>query len=439
MSVVRSSVRVTAAAMVIGVGGLTALPAFAASEVGHGQASAVNIAIAGMGQSVSGTYAASNDGTKETTSGSRNPAITVLGTQRAISQGTLAQDATTSIKGKVVSSAACAGVSGDGATLANVGASDSCFKTTDTLSLNSGALDAFKNFNPLTDIVSNGQLTPTFIAAFPMALQDLIKASSAQIATALTTGLQQALASIGNPSLTLDATAIEGRCTATQGTTTGSATLADAGLTLDFGAKSPVDPIKIAVPDENPAPNTKLVTDLDAITTAITNGLTDSLTTSTGPLGQLLVPLGVTVDQLAAALNPLIDQISDQLGPVEDNLLDVTLNKQTSDSDSQIHVTALDLQVLPAASQVTGSSLASIQLGDVDCLGGTFTPAANTTTAGTKTGSKPASSVPTNIDSGLAGDSSNVPQGVLAALGALFLVAAGGVGVRKIKMHQHQG
>lgn len=434
---VRGSVRTAAAALTITVGGLAVVPAFAATEVAHGQASAVNIAIAGMGQSVSGTYAASNDGTTQTTSGTRNPAITVLGSQSLISQGTLAQDATTSIAGKVVSSAACAGVSGDGATLANVGSSDSCFKTTDTLNLSSGALDAFKNFNPLTDIVSNGQLTPAFIAAFPVALQDAIKAGSAQIASAITAALQQAITALGSPSLVLDATAIEGRCTATDTSAAGSATLADAGLALDFGSNAPIDPIKIDLP-VNPAPNTKLVTNLDAVTKAITDSLTSSLGGQTGPLAAILGPLGVALGQLSNALNPIIDQISSQLGPIEDNLLDVTLNKQSSTGANQIHVTALDAQVLPAAAAATGgSSLASIQLGDVDCLGGTATPAVNT--PGTPTKPRPASNVPTDIDSGLAGDSGGLPGGVLATFGALLLAAAGGVGVRRVRLHHGKG
>ncbi|GGF43135.1 hypothetical protein GCM10011519_16270 [Marmoricola endophyticus] len=432
MTALRGGMCATAAALTIGLGVLAASPALAADEVGHGQASALNVGIAGMSNSVSGQYAASNDGAKQTESGSKNPALRVLGSQSLISQGTLAQDATTSVAGRVVSSAACAGLSGEGATLAAVGSSDSCFASTDTVSLNSGALDTFKNFDPFTGIIANGQLTDTFVNAFPAALRDAIRGASAQISNTLVAALQQVLDAIGNPSLIVGADAIEGQCTATRGATTADANLVDAGLTLDFGANSPVDPITVALPVD-PKPNQKVVTDLSALTTAITDGLTTSLTNQSGPLAQLLGPLGVALGNLADTLNPIIGQISDQLGPIEDNILDITLNKQTKTGDSQIHETALDAQVLPAAAAATGSSLASIQVGDVDCLGGTFTPAVNPPGDGGN-GGNGGSNVPTSVDAGLAGDPT-IPTGVMVALGALFLVAAGGVGVRQVKLH----
>lgn len=436
MSLARKSVRVTAAAMALGVGGLAATPAFAADEVGHGQASAIRVQVAGMDAGDSGTFAASNDGTTETTTGNNKPALEIP-TGGTVTQGTLNQDAWSRVIGDSVSSSACAGISGPGATLVAVGPSN-CLSASNppSVSLNGGQLNVGTITNPLT---SN-----TFFTQLPQQVQTALtgllgNVTQNQLSTALQSTVGTLISALGNPSLTLNAGVIQAACTATDGATNGDAQFVDAAFNLNFGTQAQslgLTPINIALPSD-PAPNTPLSVGVGDLAKQLTAALTGQLAKSAAgsPLAVLLTPGATTLNaQGNAVVAQIVNQLTPQLAPIEDNLLKGTLNKQTQVSDSRIHVTALDLQVLPAAQQVSGSSLAALQLGDVDCLGG---PAAETSTSTSTTGSS--SAVPTNIDSGLAGDQGGLPTGVLAAIGALFLVAAGGVGVRRVKLHHDKG
>ena len=442
MSLARKSVRVTAAAMALGVGGLAATPAFAADEVGHGQASAIRVQVAGMDAGDSGTFAASNDGKTETTTGNNKPALEIP-TGGTVTQGTLNQDAWSRVIGDSVSSSACAGISGKGATLVAVGPSN-CLSASNppTVTLNGGQLKFSTITNPLTNNPIFAQLPADVQTQLNGLLGGLLgNPTTTQFSTAVEGAIGTLVAALGNPSLSLNAGVIQAACTATDGATNGDAQFVDAGFNLDFGTQAAalgLAPINIALPSD-PAPNTPLSVGVGDLTKQVTAAVTAQLVRSAagaGPLAVLLTPGASTLNtQGNAVVTQIVNQLTPQLAPLEDNLLKGTLNKQTSTGDSQIHVTALDLQVLPAAAQVSGSSLAALQLGDVDCLGGPATAAGTSTS--TTTGSS--SAVPTNIDSGLAGDQGGLPTGVLAAVGALFLVAAGGVGVRRVKLHHDKG
>ena len=99
----RSHLRPAALVAASLVGLLAAAPAYAADVTG-GSASAVTVTAGGQDNGT-GTYSAQYDGQK-TTTGSNQPAISLLGGQSLLSAGTLAQDADANASG----SAACAGL-----------------------------------------------------------------------------------------------------------------------------------------------------------------------------------------------------------------------------------------------------------------------------------------------------------------------------------------
>ena len=95
--------------------------------------------------------------------------------------------------------------------------------------------------------------------------------------------------------------------------------------------------------------------------TAVENALRSQLATAlAGSLG----PLSAAVDQ-AAVLNTVLANIGGQLAPLDQNVLSGTLNRQVRRAGS-IEVTALDLQVLPAAAAY-GPQPLSVQLGRSTC------------------------------------------------------------------------
>lgn len=441
MPSVRPSARISAAVLALGVAALAVGPAAAAGEASRGTATALRLGIAGTPLS-SGQYVARNAGSGETTSGSNAPALTVLGTQNVVNQGTLHQDAATSASGRTLSSAACAGLSGDGATLVAVGATRCLQQGRDTVSLNAGTLNLSDLDLANAVVTNNGQLN----AALTTALGPLAALlAPTGFTTALDNAVTTSLGALGNPGLSLDAGLVQSRCTASPGSLTGSTDLAQAGVAVNFGTaaqQAGFDPVRIALPSD-PAPNTKVVTNLDAVTTEITDGLTASLNANAqnGALGTVFQTLGFTTAQVATVVNAVVDRVSAGLQPLQDNVLDITLNAQDRPSADQIDVTALDVQVLPAAGQVIDASLASLQVGDISCLGATRVPADGTTTGGSGSGSGSSSSgsgssaVPTSVDSGLAGTpsagSSGVPVVVTTVLGALLLLGGAATGARR--------
>ncbi len=95
------------AATLSGAAALTALslaPAVGATVVSRSEASAVTVSVAGQGAN-SGTYSATNDGSRQSTDGTSRPPIGVLSGQKALNAGVLAQEAVARTDG---TSAACA-------------------------------------------------------------------------------------------------------------------------------------------------------------------------------------------------------------------------------------------------------------------------------------------------------------------------------------------
>lgn len=172
-----------------------AAPALAAAPVARGTAVAVGLSVAGN-PADSGTYVSTHDGSTENTTGSNKPAVSVLGGQSLISAGTLNQDAKTIAQSGKGRASACAGLAGQGATLVAVGGS-TCLRPGKTLSLDAGSLD-------LSGLTLAGD--STLLDGVPEPLKTTLSdpATLAQLTTALSDGLGQALDALGHPGLHLD-------------------------------------------------------------------------------------------------------------------------------------------------------------------------------------------------------------------------------------------
>lgn len=406
----RTPLRFTAVALTVLVAGAAASPALAATQTATGTAAAIQGSVVGMTVD-SMRYTASNDGSGETTSGTNNPPISVLTGQSRISEGTLAQDAVTSKQDGNLSSVACAGVAGQGASLAQVGDGNCIDNDGQTLSLTGSNLD-------LTNVkVTGSDITDQ--------LPDALKgALSVDQLSPLTDTLNTALGALGNPALSFDLKALQATCSASPGNLSGDANLAGASL---IATPPGGDAITLLTLPVDPDPNTPVSATPALLVKALSDSLTKTLTdgaANAGPLSDLFAQLPTGLSQgnaITDAVNAGAEQLSDAIAP----LLTGTLNKQTRD-DNSIHVTAFDAQLLPAAAAATGgSALASLQIGDVTCSTGTVKPAATTTPTPT-----PKSNVPTAIDSGLAGDDGRSP--VLPIVGGLMLLAGAGIGVRRV-------
>jgi hypothetical protein len=390
---------------------VSAAPGVAAEPVAQANATGLVLTVLST-PTDSGTYSVTNDGTKETATGSNKPAISLLDAQDFITAGTLAQDATTSVTNGKGNSAACAGLAGDGASLASVEDGGSCLTPANNATINAGTID-------LSDLEI---LDSDLLAGLDDQTTALLKPVLGAILPALSDGLETALESLGDLGVTLDLGAIQSQCTAAVGTADGDSQLTDADLSVSLAG---TDYTILALP-VNPDPNTKVVTDTDKLVDAIVDGLQVQLKQA---LGGALGQLSPALQQLADALNAnILTALSDQLAPLEDNLLDVTLNKQVRPTTDSIEVTALDLRLLPAASDFV--DLLDIQIGRSACgpNGRAAAPPTDGPTV-TPTGD-PTPAVPTSVPAGedasprmSAADGSI--NGVLAAgaLAALALVA----------------
>lgn len=390
---------------------LAIAPVFAAAPVSQASSNALTLSIAGSPIS-SGTVKATNDGDTETKTGETNPLVGVLGNQSLLNVGVLAQEAQAKIAGNGDgTSAACGGVAGEGAGFAaNVGDSN-CLTPGDPVGLSIANLD----------LTGSTVIDPTSLLTGPLAP---LNPFLAQILGPLTSAISSALAPLGNTGLggTLDA--VYAHCTAAPGTAEGGASIANAKLTLSL-AGTDVDLVNLPA---NPPPNTHVLTDLDVVLNTVLDGLREDLdTTLTG----VLAPLGAVIVALQDNLvDSVVAQVADALSPLEDNILDITLNKQTKTADT-IKITALDLQLLPAAAQFTGSSLVAAEIGTVSC-GPNGKKTANPPTDDPS--DDPTPETPTVVDSGVAGQGGSTARNVLLATGALMAMAgtAGLIGYRRM-------
>ncbi len=245
------------------------------------------------------------------------------------------------------SSAACAGLAGAGARVVAVG-DGQCLTPGGTLALSAGTLD-----------LSHLQIVrSTVLQGLDQQVQTALQPVLDPVVGGLQSGLQTGLRQLGDPGLFVGLGAIQSRCTAAPGSADGSATLADVGAYALVGGRR-VDLLSLPV---DPAPNTRVTGDLSAVAAAVKDALRSQLATALdGSLGAL----GGAVDQ-AAVLDNVLANIGSQLGPLDQNVLSGTLNRQVRPSSGSIEVTALDLDVLPAAA-ASGLQPLALQVGRSTC------------------------------------------------------------------------
>lgn len=389
---------------------LATAPAFAAT-VAQAEANALTISVAGQ-PADTGTVTAVHDGTTLTKDGEVTPPVSLLQGQDVLDVGTLAQDATASIGAEGDGlSAACAGVAGDGASVAEVGESR-CLTGGDNVGVNFANLD----LSGMAVVNPDSALGELKTVLAPVEEQVL-----GPLTSALSTALSDNLGPLADLNIGGTVGAIESRCLAMPGAASGTTYITDAQLGITLGGQT-VDVINLPV---EPAPNTKVVTDLDAVLNAVIAGLETDLTTTVD--GQLQGLTAVTQAIKDNIVDTIVDQVSTQLAPLEENVLDITLNKQTFPATGHIQVTALDAQVLPAAAEQLGASLVSARIANVECgPNGRFTA---TATPQEPTKDEPLPEVPTVIESGAAGEAPAVDP---VSVALLLAGAAGLVGYLRL-------
>ncbi|MEO7351983.1 MAG: hypothetical protein ABIR34_03270 [Marmoricola sp.] len=316
-------------------------PATAAAPVARSGANAITVAVAGN-QNGSGDTTATNDGTTETKTGDATPPASVL-QGGPVNAGALAQEATAKSNGE---SAACAGVAGNGGSVAQLGDS-SCLDPGEAVNASLGSLDlsGLVVADPASALAPINAITqPVIDAAAPLITQ-VIEATGGQF---------------DDLGLTAGFGLVEGRCTASPGTADGSATLTDAAITLSVPGKT----LTLLDLPLHPKANTHYATDLSDVLDLIADGVETDLNNSfdgqAAPAKALLAPFR---EQIIANVR---SQVEENLAPLEQNLLDITLNRQIR-TDGAIKVRALDLEVLPVLQDQLDASLASLQIGNAAC------------------------------------------------------------------------
>lgn len=335
------------------IGSLSVAPALAAAPVAQSGANAAHVSIAGNGQGT-GTVTATHDGSRETRAGDATPPISLLKQQDLLNAGVLAQEATA--RGNSTS-AACAGIAGEGGSVAQIGDS-ACLQPGRPIDLSVTNLD----FSRVLVIDPKSALAP-MADALNTPLQDGLD----QITTPLREGIQDT--PLGTTALGGTLGAVEGRCTAGPGQASGAANIVDSRLTLTIADQELV----LADLPAHPAPNTVVPVDLDkatavilgAVETQLTRMFSDARSSEPGPFAPLAAVPEALQDQVITAL---VDATRDQLlQPLQDNVLELVLNRQDRTGADHIKVGAFDLQLLPAAREQLGASLARVQLGNVAC------------------------------------------------------------------------
>lgn len=410
--VVRTGAIVAATSLAL----MAAGPALAVEPVAQASAAALTLSVAGNGTD-SGRFTATHDGSAETTSGTNSPAVTALGGQTLTNLGTLAQDATATSANGAGSSAACSGVAGEGATAVQAGDGTSCLVGGRTITLDAANVD-------LTNLE----------VADDDALRNVAPEVTSLILGPVSDGIRTVLDGLGNPGLYVDLGAVQAVCTATTSSAQGSANIANGAVYLQGPGVGRIDLVDLPL---NPAPNTKVVTDLSGVLTTVQTGLDREFAalSSVPGLDAALAPLNLglntLVDQLKANVT---DALGPQLAPVEQNLLDLTLNKQSRPASNAVEITALDLRVVPAAAQYVDADLLALTLGTVTCgpnarvAAPAAAPAQQPMVAGAG-----ASSLPLAVTSGVEDLDRGPSPFTIAGLTGLVLAgtAAGVVGFRR--------
>lgn len=385
---------------------MTASPGYAATIVSQASANALHATLAGNEAFDSGTVKATNDGTGETKTGVTNPPISVLGNQDLLDIGVLAQEAEAKMSGDKGVSAACSGIAGDGGEVVEIGESG-CLTPGSPIGVSLANLD-------LTGVVV---INPAS-ALGPLAeLNPVLGPLLGQLTQPISEGLESALGALelGGAFGTVQAF-----CNATPGSATGRANIADSTLGLTVAGQT----VNVLTLPVNPPPNTHLLTDLDVVLTAILDAVRTDLDESLNGAG---APLNALPEALQdQVVDTLIAEIAPQLAPLEENVLDVVLNKQTRMPANSIQVTAIDLQLLPAAAEFIDGPLVGLEIANVSCG-----PNARVTQDNPDGPDLP--DVPTVVDSGTSGTASHDASGDWLAGGLLLLAgAATMIGYRRL-------
>ncbi len=384
--------RTTRGLFVAGVTGLALLTpqtALAAQDGAEADANALTISLLGESQGT-GTVKATNNGTGEEKTGPVDPPVSVLTGQPFVDFGVLAQDAAANNDG---TSEACAGVAGDGGAVIEIGDSG-CLEPGENIALGLSDLD-LSVLLETEAIEGTGDLN-TLLGA-------LDAGQLATVVDALNAGLSQVTDEIGDAGLFVDADAVQAFCTADGDTASGTTLLANAGVRVAIpgvGEESLLDF------DPEPAPNTRVLTDLadvvDLLLTELETAFNDNLDAIVDPVvNTVLDPLQSQVVDAAIA------QLQPALTALEENLVEIILNKQqTSQGGKRIDVTGLYVRLLPAAEAAGAPTpLAQVEIANVGCGPMAAAPADG---AGNP--------VPTVVNAGEDGNSAALPILVLLAL-----------------------
>lgn len=325
---------------------LATAPAYAAPPVAQASATALSGSIAGNGTD-SGTVTAVHDGTDEKKTGEAHPPIDVLGDQQLLNVGVLAQEATAGLDDDGFgASEACAGIAGNGGSVAQVGDSR-CLEPGAPIGLSIANLDLTGAvlFDPESALAELGQLQPVID----------------QAVGPVTAAVSEGLAPLGETGLTGTLGVVEASCTAGLDGVDGTANIVDSQIALSLGGTT-VDVVNLPV---NPPPNTEVLVDLDVVANTVLDAVREDLNTT---LDGQAAPLTAVIDPVQEQLvNNAITQIAPQLAPLQENVLRIVLNKQVR-TENRIDVTAMTLDLLPAAaSQLDGASLVSAEIGHVSC------------------------------------------------------------------------
>ncbi len=331
---------VTAAVGAATLSAIAVAPAIAAAPVSQARANAVTLSVAGTPNG-SGDVTAKNDGSEETKTGNATPPISVLGGQDLLNTGVLAQEATARSNG---TSAACAGLAGNGGSVAQVGSSRCLIPGT-----------------PVNGTLSSLDLSKLVVVDAGSELEQLTEAQKtlveglAPLTDAVNDALGQAQDQFGNPGLVAGFGAVEGRCTAAPASASGDATLVNSKVILQLPTGAPKPSITLLNLPVHPKPNTHLTTNLSDVLELILDAVSTDLNTS---LDGALAPLD---DAVVAPIKENIvkgvrENLEKNLEPLEKNLLDVVLNRQIRSGNNSIKVTALDLSLVPAVAPQVGAS-----------------------------------------------------------------------------------
>lgn len=404
---------------------LAIAPAFAA-VTGTSQATAQSLTLSIAGNSVVAQQTeATNDGTTETvTDNSTVPTLAdLLPANSLLGVGVAPQAAVAKPDG---TSYACAGIAGTGGGIVTVGNS-ACNLNGEPLTIDLAHLD-LGNVILGSDSALGSALAPLSVVLQPLGI------ALNQVVTALSDGL--AGTPLGEISIGGSLSAIQASCQADPDAATGDTRLVDSSggsnaTPISITLPGVAEPIVLLNLPANPPKDTNVLVNLDTVTQTLIDALKVELNTAVQgalqPLG-LGVLLQTVQDQVVTVL---VDNLQPLLTALNDNLLSIVLNHQvSSEGGKKIEVTALSLDVLPAAAQFTGSSLISGEIGKVTCGPNTRTVVTPTPSPTPTDDSKP----PTVVDSGVRGQADHTARDVLAATAALMLLAgtAGLIGYRRM-------